>query len=86
MRQEIDNINDEIISSISKRIDIAKRIAEYKKINGITIIDKQREESVISLFEKEFVSRAMKKETGRILARALIDAAIEEEKHLIDIK
>ncbi len=86
MRREIDSINEDIISSISKRISIAKRIANYKKENGIPIIDKQREECVISFFEKEFISRGMKMETGRILARALIDAAIEEERHLINKK
>ncbi len=84
LRQEIDGINDDIISTVSKRIGIAKQIADYKKKNKIPIIDKEREDYVISLFEMEFVSRNMKKETGRILARALIDAAIEEERCLID--
>ncbi len=86
MRDEIDDINEEIISSITKRINIAKKIAHYKQENEIPIIDKQREDCIISFFEKEFINRGMKLETGRILARALIDAAIEEERHLINRK
>ncbi len=84
MRFEIDQINTEIVSSISKRINIAKKIANYKKDHGLSIIDEKREEYVISLFEKECINKGMRIETGRILARALIDAAIEEEEQLIN--
>ncbi len=83
LRQEIDSINNEIIASVSRRLDIAKKVAVYKRNNKIPILDRNREESVISFFESGLAGHGMRKETGRILARALIDAAVEEERHLL---
>ena len=80
LRAEIDCIDDEIISVTSKRITIAKQIADYKKHNGLPVIDKTRENQVLTAFETKFASNNHQKKTGNIIARALIDAAIAEER------
>ncbi len=82
LRLDIDRVDGRIIDLVSQRLDIAKRVAAYKRANGIPILDETREESVVSVFERELAGRGMSPETGRILARALIDAAIAEERRL----
>ena len=84
MREDIDDLNAEIISAIVRRLEITRRVAGYKKRNGIPVVDAGREESVVSLFEEEFARRGMKAKTGRIVARALIDAAVVEEKDAME--
>ena len=84
MREDIDGLNAEIISAIVRRLEITRRVAGYKKRNGIPVVDAGREESVVSLFEEEFARRGMKAKTGRIVARALIDAAVVEEKDAME--
>ena len=79
LRKEIDEITIEIISLIDRRMNLVKSVALYKKTNSMDIIDKSREKSVLELFEQEFVSRNLSGDGGRLIARALIDAAILEE-------
>lgn len=83
LRSEIDDINDDIILSVSRRLDLAKKVAAYKRDHSIPILDREREKSVVSVFESRFADRGMRRESGRILARALIDAAVEEERHVV---
>ncbi|MDP6599936.1 MAG: chorismate mutase [Candidatus Woesearchaeota archaeon] len=46
-RKEIDNIDDEIISLLSKRQDLIKKIAEIKKELNKSVLDEKREEEII---------------------------------------
>ena len=82
MRIEIDKINDDIISAIEKRMKIVKNVAKYKKENSIPIVNESREESVLAFFENAFENRNMSRDAGRIIGRALIDAAIIEENRI----
>ncbi len=43
-RKEIDSIDEQIVSLFSKRMEIAKKIGEYKKKNGLEVLDSKREE------------------------------------------
>ena len=46
-RKEIDNIDDEIISLLSKRQYLIKKIAEIKKELNKSVLDEKREEEII---------------------------------------
>ena len=43
LRLEIDKIDDELVSLFGQRMDIAARIADYKKENGLPILVPSRE-------------------------------------------
>ena len=47
LRNKIDKIDNEISSLLLKRKKVIKRIGEYKKKEGIPIIDKNREKELI---------------------------------------
>lgn len=80
LRRNIDGMNTEMASMVAKRMGMARMIAVYKRDAGLPIIDADREKRVIADMEQEFVLHGMRPETGRIIARALIDAAVEEER------
>lgn len=46
-RKDIDEIDKEIIALFEKRMDIAVKVAEYKKKNNIPIYNEERESQVI---------------------------------------
>lgn len=48
LRREIDRIDSELLSLIAKRLEVAKKIGEYKKKNKIPIRDKKRESEIVN--------------------------------------
>lgn len=46
-REEIDKIDNELVVLFEKRIEIAKRIAQYKSNKNIPIYDEVRENAVV---------------------------------------
>ena len=47
LRKGIDSIDKEMAELFTKRLDLSIKIAEYKKLNNINILDKSREKEVI---------------------------------------
>lgn len=47
LRQEIDQIDNELVKLFEKRMNISKKVADYKRINNIPIFDEARESKVI---------------------------------------
>jgi monofunctional chorismate mutase len=47
-RKKIDKIDGEILKLLIKRFDIVQKIMEYKKLKGIQIVDKKRENQILS--------------------------------------
>ena len=42
-RKEIDSIDDQLIALFAQRMETAEKIAEYKKANGLRVLDARRE-------------------------------------------
>ena len=58
-RKEIDLIDKEMIALFERRMDVARKVGEYKKENNMEILNSKREEEVIeknvnSLKNKEY--------------------------------
>lgn len=47
LRPEIDKIDKELTRLFEARMDLAKEVGEYKKANGIEILNSKREEEVL---------------------------------------
>jgi chorismate mutase len=48
VRKEIEKIDREILSLIDRRVNLAEKILESKRINGISINDRKQNEIVIN--------------------------------------
>ena len=53
IREEIDAIDDELIILLEKRMDMAVKVAEYKKENNIPIYNPTREQEVLDRLAKK---------------------------------
>lgn len=47
LRQEINDIDEKLMSLLEKRLNVAQEIAEYKSIHNLPIYDAKREQAVI---------------------------------------
>ena len=47
LRKEIDELDNLIVDTINKRVQLAKRTIERKKELGLSVYDAEREESII---------------------------------------
>lgn len=53
IRDEIDNIDNQIIELFSRRMECSKQVAEYKLENGLPIFNQQREQEILDkVYEK----------------------------------
>ena len=71
LRNEIDKIDDDILTLFLKRMETAKKVAEYKKENGLSTMQKGREREILKkVSEKSGDEMA---EYSRILFATLMD-------------
>lgn len=52
IRQEIDQIDEQLIALFKQRMDCAKRVGEYKKERGMTVLNTERENEVLDNMER----------------------------------
>jgi len=83
-RDNIDEINSQIVESIDDRMDEVLKVVEYKKENDMDVVDEEREEAVMEQFADMFEERDMPRERGRQFGRLLIDTAIDLERQVLD--
>jgi len=53
LREEINRIDEDIISLLSRRMEVVKKIAALKKAKGISVEDRDREKTLFLKLEKE---------------------------------
>lgn len=53
LREELDNLDDELITLFKRRMEIAKKIGGYKKLKDLPIRDRERENEIIKRLESE---------------------------------
>ncbi|MFP4038771.1 MAG: chorismate mutase [Candidatus Nanohaloarchaea archaeon] len=82
-RQNIDEINEEIVEKVDERMAEVLRIVEYKEKNDMDVKDEDREEEVMRQFADRFDEKDLPRERGRQLGRLLIDTAIDLEREEI---
>jgi len=76
-RKEIDEIDKELINLFERRMDIAIRVANYKKENDLPIYDEERESKVI----KKNVDN-LKNKNYDLLARRFFLSIVELSRSL----
>ena len=53
LRSEIDKIDEKIVDLIAKRIDVVKKIGDFKEKNNIAVVDKKRFDEVLENISKQ---------------------------------
>lgn len=78
-RSRLDDIDGQMMRLLESRLDVSKRIAEYKRINELPICDKTRERAVLKSRINMLENRGYEN-CGRIMAHTLIELSKMEQK------
>lgn len=81
IRKEIDGIDDEIISLLSKRKHLIKKIAEIKKQSGNPILDQGREQQVMKRLKKLSKEKGLDENFIDSIYEIILKNSKEEQKN-----
>lgn len=59
LRQEIDKIDNELILLFEKRMEVSKKVAEYKRENNMSIYDASRENEIVKKNIKKLNNKSL---------------------------
>jgi len=71
LRNEIDEIDEKIVRLLLERFDAVRNVAEYKKIHGLEIFQKDREIEVLKKISEKINNPKYKKYILQIYAEIL---------------
>lgn len=84
-RNEIDQIDEEIIKLYEKRMEIVKEVINYKIDNNIEILDSSREEKMLNKNLTKISKDEYKKYYKDVLS-GFLKASKEMQKDILDAK
>lgn len=80
LRKKIDEIDERILDLIAKRLNIVEEIGKEKRNSGIGIVDKKREELILSDLKKSGEEKGVSSEVIEKIWKILIKAAYVIER------
>lgn len=84
-RFEIDRIDQELTRLIEQRFNLARKVADYKKTNGLPVLDTSREEIVIQRNQERLENSNYKDEIAKFyvelmaISRSIQETLLKEE-------
>ncbi len=84
LRQQIDQVNQDIIRLIAKRMDLVRGVARVKKETGFSQFDPDREAKIITTVKQLAVDNNLDPDLTEVIFCKLIEGAHEEESKIIN--
>lgn len=78
-RKDLDEIDRQMMDLFEKRLEISKKVAEYKISKNMDVFQPERERIVIDKWEM-----GMKQADNRVYAKKLIETIMESSRDLQD--
>lgn len=79
LRNEIDAVDTDILKDLGRRMEISRRIGDYKKSNNIPVIQSGRWEEVIRSASSEAKNYGLREDFVKSIFSIIHDASIEEQ-------
>lgn len=79
LRSQIDAIDKELVSLLEKRFIVVKEVGEFKKVNNLPILDKEREKLVLAS-KKSLLSNEKDFQYYERIFQLIMDISKEMEK------
>ena len=86
LRNVIDDIDDEVIQSLSLRMDIAERIGEFKKKNKVTILQAKRWDEIVNQRIKNGLALRLSEEFIRGFLKLIHSESIRKQSKVMNSK
>lgn len=80
LRKSIDTLDSAIVLILSERFKVTKRVAEFKRMNNISAVDKEREKSQASSIRKIAKTHGLNPELVERILRCVIDEVVKDHK------
>lgn len=81
LRNEIDAINRELVALLGKRLEVAKEIALVKKLQGLSILDPERE----MLIKEEIRSLAKEKHLSVSVVESIFEIILDYTRREMEL-
>ncbi len=85
-RNQIDNIDKEIMILIKRRMQFAKKIAKYKFDNNMEIFVPAREDEIINIAKNRAITMNLSESFTRNLFQMIIDESKREQEKFLSKK
>ncbi len=83
MRQEINQLDDDLINLLGERMKVAREIGEYKKRNDMTILQPKRWEEILGKSFEKGDKNQLSRDFMTKLLRAIHDESIDQQEKII---
>ncbi len=83
MRQQIDEIDEEMMSLLGERMKLARAIGDYKRINNIAILQPERWKSMLLDAQSRGAQRGLSPEFISDLLKAIHQESINMQERVI---
>jgi chorismate mutase len=84
LREQIEEIDEDIIDLISTRMEIADELAKAKKQAGQKYWDEDKEREVVNRYHELCEEVSLSEEEATMIAEALLKISKERQKHLFE--
>ncbi|MBP7832276.1 MAG: chorismate mutase [Candidatus Levybacteria bacterium] len=79
-RKQIDEIDSNLLELIAKRLEIVQMVGEYKKQNNLPVIDRSREEALLTILEEKGKKYNISRDLIEGIWKQLFNAAYKLEE------
>ncbi|MFA6805464.1 MAG: chorismate mutase [Candidatus Methanomethylophilaceae archaeon] len=84
LREQIEEIDEDIIDLISTRMEIADELAKAKKQAGQKYWDEDKEREVVNRYHELCEEVSLSEEEATMIAEVLLKISKERQKHLFE--
>ena len=84
LRKEIDGVDEELVALFKKRMGLSAAVAEYKRANGMAVLDASRERALLSRVSD--MSGEEFEEYTRIIYSTILDVSRAYQHSMLDIE
>ena len=79
LREEIDRIDEQVLRLIARRMRIVEEIAEIKRDMGLSIVDEEREKSLLAKLKKRGEELGIRPEDVELIFRLIMLMSIRRQ-------
>ncbi|MCD6510708.1 MAG: chorismate mutase [Thermoprotei archaeon] len=79
LREEIDRIDEQVLRLIARRMRIVEEIAEIKRDMGLSIVDEEREKTLLAKLKKRGEELGIRPEDVELIFRLIMLMSIRRQ-------
>ncbi|MDP4270323.1 MAG: bifunctional 3-deoxy-7-phosphoheptulonate synthase/chorismate mutase type II [Bacteroidota bacterium] len=84
LRRQIDNLDNDLLELLAKRMRISKEIGQFKKEHGMTVLQSGRYDEIISKRVAQAVSMGMSSEFMQVVLEAIHEESVRQQIEIMN--